>query len=175
MAFKQVVLSDLSGTELDDTTHARVVVEHPDFREPLEIDISSDEAGKLQDTTLRLVNMTVHLPNAPARRVTVETKTLDKLFPGVNFDDVLGGARKSARDAQPARQRAARGTAAPKTPGVDYASPEHAGKLHRGRITEAEAEYVRSNLDKVNKRLKAEGGRVIDPADPSEIKRYGFK
>ena len=58
---------------------------------------------------------------------------------------------------------------------VDYSSPEHAGKPHRGRVTEAEAAYVREHFDEVNKRLSAEGLRMLDPNDDKTKKRYGLK
>lgn len=57
---------------------------------------------------------------------------------------------------------------------IDYSSPEHAGSKHRGRVTEAEAAYVRDNFDTVNKRLSAEGQDMLDPADPKTIKRYSL-
>jgi hypothetical protein len=57
---------------------------------------------------------------------------------------------------------------------IDYSSPEHAGSKHRGRVTEAEAAYVRDNFDAVNKRLSAEGQEMLDPADEKTVKRYGL-
>ncbi len=58
---------------------------------------------------------------------------------------------------------------------IDYSSPEHAGTPHRGRVTEAEAAYVREHFDVVNKRLAAEGKPMLDPADEKTKKRYGLK
>ncbi len=58
---------------------------------------------------------------------------------------------------------------------IDYSSPEHAGNPHRGRVTEAEAAYVRDNFDEVNKRLAAEGKPMLDPADEKTKKRYSLK
>jgi Lsr2 len=57
---------------------------------------------------------------------------------------------------------------------IDYSSPEFAGNPHRGRVTEAEAAYVRDNFDAVNKRLSAEGKPMLDPSDPKTKKRYGL-
>jgi transposase-like protein len=48
------------------------------------------------------------------------------------------------------------------------------GEPHRGRITDAEKELVRANLDKVNKRLRESGKREIDPKDPEMKQRYGL-
>jgi len=58
---------------------------------------------------------------------------------------------------------------------VNYATLEHAGEPHRGRITEAEKELVRKNLDTVNKRLRDAGQREIDPADQAMRDRYGLE
>ena len=57
---------------------------------------------------------------------------------------------------------------------IDYSSPEHAGSKHRGRVTEAEAAYVRDNFDAVNKRLSSEGQEMLDPSDGKTMKRYGL-
>jgi hypothetical protein len=57
---------------------------------------------------------------------------------------------------------------------VDYASPEHAGEPHRGRITDAEKAYVREHLDAVNVRLRAARLREIDPNDATMRDRYGL-
>jgi hypothetical protein len=55
---------------------------------------------------------------------------------------------------------------------VNYATLEHAGEPHRGRITEAEKELVRKNLDQINRRLRDAGQREIDPADQAMRDRY---
>jgi hypothetical protein len=57
---------------------------------------------------------------------------------------------------------------------IDYTSSEHAGEPHRGRITDAEKEYVRNNLEEVNARLERDGYRTIDPNDPKMAERYGL-
>jgi len=57
---------------------------------------------------------------------------------------------------------------------IDYSSPEHAGKPHRGRVTEAEAAYVREHFDEVNARLSSEGLRMLDPSDAKTKQRYGL-
>ena len=57
---------------------------------------------------------------------------------------------------------------------VNYATLEHAGEPHRGRITEAEKELVRKNLDQINRRLREAGQREIDPSDQAMRDRYGL-
>ena len=77
--------------------------------------------------------------------------------------------------AHPANVAQAKSTTTPtRRSSTDYSSPEFAGNPHRGRVTEAEATYVRENFDKVNKRLSAEGRPMLDPSDPKTKKRYGL-
>src|SRR5829696_2817334 len=42
------------------------------------------------------------------------------------------------------------------------------------RITDAEKGLVRGNLDKINRRLRDQGMREIDPSDPAMKERYGL-
>ena len=58
---------------------------------------------------------------------------------------------------------------------VNYATLEHAGEPYRGRITEAEKELVRKNLDQINRRLREAGQREIDPSDQAMRDRYGLE
>lgn len=178
MAVRQIVVSDLSGVELTDEDHTRVVVEHPDVGVALELDISRSEAQLLQDSTLRLVTFSVFTPNEPPRRAVVETRTLDKLFAGVDFDRVLEGARKADRATPSASARGARSGSSSSSSSsderVDYGSPDHAGILHRGRVTEREAAWVRDNLERANANRARVGQVAIDPEDAKERQRYGF-
>ena len=179
MAVKQVVVSDISGIELDDGEHARVVVQHPDIAGALELDISTAEAAKLTETTLRLVALTVLEPNKPPRSVQMETKVLDRLFPDVDFDRVLEGARRADLAALPPSQRPGRSSvvASARSAGgakVDYTAPDRFGQLHRGRVTEDEARLVRDNRDQASTNRQSQGHPPIDFADPTEVKRYGL-
>jgi hypothetical protein len=174
MATRSLVISDLSSAELDDTNHVTAIITHPDVSFPVQIDLSAEEAEKLQETPLRLVEFELHAPNAPVRTVRVETKVLDKLFSGVNWDDVVAGAQKVTRSSTQASPKRA---ASPKASGgekLDYTAPENAGKLHRGRITEAEAAWVRDNRDKASYNREQQGGKPIDFEDAAEKKRYGI-
>jgi hypothetical protein len=60
--------------------------------------------------------------------------------------------------------------------GRDYTSPEFAGLVHRGKVTDEEAEYVRNNLEAVNaNRARQDPPQPpIDPTNPDHAKRYGF-
>jgi hypothetical protein len=178
MAVKQVVVSDISGVGLADENHARIIVQHPDIAVPVELDLSTDEAAKLTDTTLRLVAMTVFEPNRLPRSVQIETKVLDRLFGDVDFDRILEGARKADLASLPPSQRPARqgqGAARPaRVEKVDYTAPDRFGQLHRGRVTDEEARLVRAHRDQASANRQAQGHPPIDFDDPVEMKRYGL-
>ena len=57
---------------------------------------------------------------------------------------------------------------------INYATLEHAGRPHRGRISPEEAAFVREHLAEVNDRLRAEGKRLIDPSNKEHKEQYGF-
>ena len=179
MALKTVVFSDISNLELSEDQHARAVIKHPDIPSALELDISADEAAKFQSTTLRLATVRIYEPNKPPREVQIETKVLDRLFEGVNFDEVLAGARKadqprtapSNKAAWPRKRPAAGSSTAERT---DYSTPEHAGKLHRGRITDAEKQWVRKNKAAASKNREVQTGKPINFDDEAEKRRYGL-
>lgn len=176
MGIKQVVVSDISGEEIDEADHARIIVnDHPALNgAAVELDVSSDEAARLQESRIDLVSLSIFEPNRAPRRVVLDANAFADVFKGVDIADVLESARQVAGDAPRARPRAAAAPRAAKAERTDYASLEHAGEVHRGRVTEAEAAIVRANLDEVNRRLESEGRPTIDPADPLMKRRYGF-
>lgn len=180
MAVKQVVVSDISGDEIDDDDHARVIVQHPDIAGPVELDVSMAEAAKLTETTLRLVSMTVLEPNKPPRTVQMETKVLDRLFGEVDFDRVLEGARRADLASVPPSQRPGRtsstqsSSSAARGEKIDYTASDRFGQLHRGRVTEEEARLVRENRDQASANRQSQGHGPIDFGDPAEIKRYSL-
>lgn len=180
MAVKQVVVSDISGVELADGDHARLIVQHPDIAGAVELDVSASEAAKLTETTLRLVSMTVLEPDRPPRSVQMETKVLDRLFGDVDFDRVLEGARRADLTSVPPSQRPSRradpssSTSASASAKVDYTAADHFGQLHRGRVNEEEARLVRADRDRASANRQAQGHPPIDFTDAAEIKRYGL-
>lgn len=173
MAVRQIIVSDISGDEITDDEHARIVItDHPSLRgTPVELDVTRAEADKFQTSKIDLVTMEIHTADRPKRHVALDAGAFAGLFSGVNMDALVEGARKVPAGSTSASRRARGSGRAGK---IDYTSPEHAGSLHRGRVTEAEAAYVRDNLDAVNARLAADGERSIDPKDPKEKARYGF-
>jgi hypothetical protein len=71
------------------------------------------------------------------------------------------GGRRSRRQERGRRQR------------IDWSSPEHARLDHPGRISEAEKEYVRANLDEVNARRRQHDQRELDPDNLEDVERMG--
>lgn len=172
MAIKSLVISDLSDTELDDETHVTALARHPDVSFAVKLDLSVEEAAKLTDTTLRLVEFELHAPNAPVRTVRIESKQLDKLFP--NWEDVLGSAPKAEqpRSATPTKRAATKSSAAGER--IDYTAPDRYGQLHRGRITDEESRLVRENQAQASKNREAQGHPPINWDDAKEKSRYGL-
>jgi hypothetical protein len=58
---------------------------------------------------------------------------------------------------------------------VDYSTVEHAGKPHKGKVTDTEKQLVRDHLEDINERLVREGLRIISLADPDHVERYGLQ
>jgi hypothetical protein len=175
MAVKVVHVSDISGKEADEQALGRLVIhEHPEYADlPVTLEVLPEEVENLRGAS-RFVTVEWIAPGGrKGERLTV---SLDDF-------NLLGrpGAMESAiQDALIAKHRGSR----PRSTGtgggrsgrgkVNYATLEHAGEPHRGRITEAEKELVRENLDKVNRRLRDAGLREIDPQDPTMRERYGL-
>ena len=172
MAVKSVTISDISGEEIADDKAVRVVIdEHPSLNFAVELDVTPDEAAKFQPAKLELVQIAVFEPGRPPRRVVVEAKSLESLFGDVKFDDVLAGARQASSTFAAPRVRQPSRTSASKR---DYSGPEWAGVEHRGRTSEAEAAWVRENLDKANANRAREGQSPIDVNDEKMKRRFGL-
>jgi hypothetical protein len=162
-------VSDISG-QMGDEMGRLTVVSHPKFSGPIQLDVLDDEVKGLEglgDT----VELEVTTSDGRTRRLVVAVEDFNRLG---NMDAVLTEAvvRTAPRRAVEARTRGrqAKGRGVK----VNYASLEYAGTPHRGRITDAEKEMVRNNLDKVNKRLRDQGQREINANDPTMRERYGL-
>ena len=161
MAVKVVHVSDISGKEADEQSLGQLVVhEHPEYADlPVTLEVLPEEVESLQGAS-RFVTVEWIAPGA--RRGERMVVSLD------DFNLLAGaGVMESAvQDALNTKHRSR-----PRSGG----GSEHAGEPHRGRITEAEKELVRKNLDTVNKRLRDAGQREIDPADQAMRDRYGLE
>jgi hypothetical protein len=180
VATKVVHFSDLSGREAEDEGQLGrlVVLEHPDIGESATLEVFPDEVADLQSAE-RLVRLEYYAPGERrAQQFTVTADQFNALAKGEDMRALLVRVITTAHEgrgegAQPAR-RQRRGTDGSGRGKVNYATLEHAGEPHRGRITEAEKELVRNNLDQINQRLRESGMREIDPSDTTMRDRYGL-
>lgn len=174
MATKVIHVSDLSGQVADEQELGKLtVIDHPGFTQtPVELEVLPDELKGLESAT-RLVTLEYLAPgNRRPERMMVTLDDFNRLLPGDKpMDTVLLEAAIAGRER--------RGQSAAKAPRrsrarVNYASLEHAGEPHRGRITDAEKRIVQENLEQVNERLRRDDYRTIDPSDPKVAERYGL-
>ncbi|MEV4466867.1 hypothetical protein AB0J51_24975 [Micromonospora echinofusca] len=168
MGKKTIHVSDFSGTVIqpDDEVVRVVVLEHPDLvAGPVRLDATPVEVESIDDAALDVAVVEIHDRHGDGepRRVVLTASEFDAMATDVPMAQLL----KTAERVRPPKAR--------KGPErVDYGTIEHAGRPHRGRVTEEEARLVRERLDEVNKRLADAGIRQVDPTDPEHAARYGF-
>jgi hypothetical protein len=170
---KTVRFSDLSGEIITrDDTLARIVIhEHPELGDsPVEIEALADEARAIEKAAVAVAVVDLYLPGEDEpRRIAMEVAAFDQLATDRPMSELLLTARPARRAAKSAAVGPARADR------TNYATLEHAGKPHKGKITEAERDLVRTHLDEINERLAAQGLRTISPADPEHVERYGLE
>jgi hypothetical protein len=172
---KTVRFSDLSGQLItQDDALARVVVhEHPELGDsPVEFEALTDEATVIEKSALRVAVVELHLPGEDTpRRVALEAEAFDRLATDRPMNELL----ITARPFRPAR----RGPKAPGTTARDtrpnYATMEHAGEPHKGKVTDVEKRLVHDHLEEINARLVTQGLRTISLTDPEHVERYGLE
>jgi hypothetical protein len=173
MGQKTVRFSDLSGQLImDDDQLARIVIhEHPELGEgPVEIEALTDEAEAIEQAALRVAVLDLYLPDdITPRRIVLEADAFDKLASQNPMDELLGAARPVRRAARPVAGGASRGDR------PDYSTLEHAGKPHKGKVTDAEKQLVRDHIDEINQRLAGQGLRTISLTDPDHVERYDLQ
>ena len=173
MGQKTVRFSDLSGQLImHDDALARIVVhEHPELGDgPVEIEALTEEAEAMEQAALRVAVIDLYLPDdIEPRRIVMEADAFDKLATQNPMDELLTAARPARRSTRSSANGSARGDR------MDYATREHAGKPHKGKITETEKQLVRDQLDEINDRLAAQGLRTISLTDPEHVERYGLQ
>jgi hypothetical protein len=174
-------VSDISGKEADEQSLGRLVVlDHPEYADlPVTLEVLPDEIESLEGAS-RFVTVEWIAPGArKGERMVVSLDDFNLLAgAGVMESAVQDALIAKHRSGRPRSGAAATGggSAAGRSGRgkVNYATLEHAGEPHRGRITEAEKELVRKNLDQVNRRLRDAGQREIDPSDQAMRDRYGL-
>jgi hypothetical protein len=170
MGKKTVHVSDFSGKmlEADDEVVSVVVLDHPDLiAGPVRLDALPKEIEELDNGALDVAIVEIHdkLGGSQPRTVVLTASEFDALATDVPMAQLLRTAE---------RVRPAKTTKRVPADRLDYATMEHAGKPHRGKTTDEEAQLVRDHLEEINSRLAAEGIRQIDPANPEHAARYGF-
>jgi hypothetical protein len=182
---KTVRFSDLSGQLItEEDTLARVVVfDHPELGDsPVEFEALTDELLAIDKAALRVAVVELHLPGEEEpRRVTVDLEAFDAMATDTPMSELLitaRPARKSSRSASATSSRGSRASSGPAAPSpagkVNYATLEHAGEPHKGKITDTERQLVQQNFDQINDRLVNQGLRTISLADPDHVERYGL-
>jgi hypothetical protein len=172
MGQKTVRFSDLSEKLItDDGDLVRIVVrEHPELDgQAVEFEAQRDEVKSLLGEALQVAEIELHFPGeTEPQRLVVDTAVFDKLATARPMAELLVAA-------SPAKRTSTTRAAAPRKERIDYGTLEHAGKPHRGAVTDAEKQVVQEHLAEVNKRLAADGLRTIDPAGPDHAERYGLE
>jgi hypothetical protein len=180
MAVKVVHVSDISGKEADEQTLGRLVVlDHPEYADlPVTLEVLPEEIESLQGAS-RFVTVEWIAPGARrGERMVVSLDDFNLLAGAGVMESAVQDALIAKHRNRPRSGGGGGGGSGAGRSGrgkVNYATLEHAGEPHRGRITEAEKELVRKNLDQVNRRLRDAGQREIDPSDQAMRDRYGLE
>ncbi len=173
MGQKTVRFSDLSGQLImHDDALARIVVhEHPELGDvPVEIEALTEEAETIEDAALRVAVIDLYLPDdIEPRRIVMEADAFDKLATQSSMAELLTAARPVRRSTKAAASGGSRGDR------LDYTTLEHAGKPHKGKITDTEKQLVHDHLDEINERLTEQGLRTISLSEPEHVERYGLQ
>jgi hypothetical protein len=175
VAVKVVHVSDLSGKQANEDEFAKLIIhEHPNYKTPITLEVLPDEVGDLPEAEPYVAVELIPPGERRGRRAILALDRFNKLASSQDMPTILLNAAAASAQARgggqvvPLRGRRSRKDR------VDYTAIEHAGRPHRGRITDAEKEMVRNNLDEVNRRLRAAGLREIDPQDETLRERYGL-
>jgi hypothetical protein len=170
---KTVRFSDLSGQLIiGEEAPARIVIsEHPGLANgPVEIEALATEAADIEKAGGQAALVDLYFPgDDQPRRVVLDAAEFDKLATDQPMSMILASARPARRASRSATAAASREDR------TNYATIEHAGKPHKGKITDAEKRLVREHLDEINERLAAQNLRTISLADPEHVERYGLE
>jgi hypothetical protein len=158
------VFSDLTGEEVAEDKVARLVVKgHPAISSPVYLEVLPEEVTDLDKRNVQVVTLELQLPGQDEpQSFTLPVEDFAALAPKGNMPDLLANAP------------AAKGSRRSSGEEINYATAEHAGRPHRGKVSDEEAAYVREHLAEVNERLRSEGKRLIDPTNPEHKETYHF-
>ena len=173
MGQKTVKFSDLSGEIIiSGDALARIVVhEHPELGDgPVEIEALLDEASAIDKAALRVAVVDLYLPgDDEPHRVAMDAGSFDELATDKPMSELLVTARPARRGSKVAAAGPARGDR------TNYGDIAHAGKPHKGKVTDAEKQLVQENFDEINARLAGGGLRTLSLTDPEHVARYGLE
>jgi hypothetical protein len=158
--------SDLSNKEVPEDQLGRLVVKsHPDLDgQPVYLETLPEEVADLDKLNLQVVTVEWQPPGeGEPQSFILSVQDFADLAQGGNMADLLANAPA----AKTSRRSGGGGE-------INYATLEHAGRPHRGKISPEEAAFVREHLAEVNARLAQEGERLIDPTNPEHKEKYGF-
>ena len=103
MATVEMKISDLTGAQIQDEREAtRLIVEHPEFTEPIGLDALAQEViPQLQEHESHFVVITIDDPgNRAAQRFVMPLEAFNNLFPEENGTTVLERALETQRQQQ---------------------------------------------------------------------------
>jgi hypothetical protein len=164
---KMTAFSDLSGTEVPEDKLGKLVIrQHPDLSgPPVYLEALPEELAALDRANMPVVTVVWQPPGeGEPKTVTLSVADFDKLSKRGRTSELLAGAPRASGN----RRSSGDGE------DINYATLEHAGRSHRGKVSPDEAAFVRENLAAVNERLAREGHRLIDPTNKEHKERYGF-
>jgi hypothetical protein len=187
VAKKFMTVSDLTGDPIQDDSDVITIIvhDHPLIEHPVQLDADQAEVSELEGSSKDFAVIELLSDGGDKRqRLVLELDEFDKLF-RTNVDDVLHnaephGLRRSqgaVQQEEPRRRGRPRGSgsATPKADKVDYKTPENAGLIHRGRITEEEKAIVQANFDQANANRRREGQPEISLGSAKDVAKYGLE
>lgn len=187
MGEKVVRFSDLSGQMADATGGLipLVVTDYPDADpdQRVRIEVTPDELDKIGKLAIAAVGLETEPTGEEDKRsrfvvplakfATLATVApIEEVF--ANAEPVVPPKSQRRSSGEVTGERRSHNQRADGGPLVNYNDPQNAGLPHKGKIGEAEATFVRDNLELVNERRTGAGHAPIDPSNPEHAKRYGF-
>jgi len=180
MAQITINVSDLTHEPIEEEQPAAqlIVEHHPDFQEPITLDVLPQEVERVfaGQEEQQYVVLRYEPQGGQAQQIVMPIGEFNALASIQEMQQVLEAAQRNQQKEQRKRGSSRRrgGGRQQQRERIDYAGAEHAGEPHRGRVTDAERAYVSEHLEEVNKRLRGQGMREIDPNDPEMVERYGL-
>jgi hypothetical protein len=174
MGERMVHFSDLSGQMIGNVEEivGVVVTEHPDLDQAVRLEAMPQELAQLGKLSIAGVGLEVTRPgDDEPTRYLLTVNNFNKLATGRPMAEVLENAQPVV---PPKPQRRSHNQRADGGALINYNDSENAGLPHKGKIGEAEAAFVRDNLEMVNERRTAAGHAPIDPSNAEHARRYGF-